>query len=136
MMTTTTMTKRRPLVDLVSDRFITLLDAAGDAAYNRTRTLAQGYGATLQATTTGAVGGRDNVFVMGASAGSGGRRLHDERAEVGSLTPERGVAGSGLLASLHGLGGDDLFNTAIDTGNQGRGAVRQQHAVGDGPLPI
>ena len=40
---------------------------------------------------------------------------------MGSLTAERGVAGSGLLASLYGLGGDDLFNTAIDTGNRAVG---------------
>ena len=31
-----------PLVDLVSGRFITSLEAAGDGAYNRTTTLAQG----------------------------------------------------------------------------------------------
>ncbi len=109
-----------PLVDLVSGRFITLLDAAGDGAYNRTRTLATGYGATVQATATAEVGGRDNVFVMGASADLADVDFTTS-SEVGSLTPERGVAGSGLLASLYGLGGDDLFNTAIDTGNRAVG---------------
>ena len=109
-----------PLVDVVSGRFITLLDAAGDGAYNRTRTLAAGYGATLQATANARVGGRDNVFVMGASADLADVDFTTS-SEVGSLTPERGVAGSGLLASLHGLGGDDLFNTAIDTGNRAVG---------------
>ena len=109
-----------PLVDVLSGRYITLLDAAGDAAYNRSTTLAQGYGATVQATKNAAVGGRDNVLVLGASAD-----LADvdftTTSEVGTLTPERGVAGSGLLASLHGLGGDDLFNTAIDTANRALG---------------
>ena len=109
-----------PLVDVVSGRFITLLDAAGDAAYNRTRTLATGYGATVQATATAEVGGRDNVFVVGASADMADVDFTTS-SEVGSLTPERGVAGSGFLASLHGLGGDDLFNTAIDTGNRALG---------------
>ena len=109
-----------PLVDVVSGRFITLLDAAGDGAYNRSRTLATGYGATVQATATAEVGGRDNVFVMGASADLADVDFTTS-SEVGSLTPERGVAGSGLLASLHGLGGDDIFNTAIDTGNRAVG---------------
>ncbi len=109
-----------PLVDVVSGRFITLLDAAGDGAYNRTRTLATGYGATLQATATTEIGGRDNVFVMGASADLADVDFTTS-SEVGSLTPERGVAGTGLLASLYGLGGDDLFNTAIDTGNRAVG---------------
>ena len=109
-----------PLVDLESGRFITLLDAAGDAAYNRTRTLARGYGATVQATANALVGGRDNVFVIGASADLADVDFTTS-SEVGSLTPERGVTGSSLLASLHGLGGDDLFNTAIDTGNRAVG---------------
>ena len=106
-----------PLVDVLSGRYITRLDAAGDAAYNRSATLAQGYGATVQATANTAAGGRGNVLVLGASAD-----LADvdftTTSEVGTLTAERGVAGSGLLASLHGLGGDDLFNTAIDTANR------------------
>ena len=113
-------TKHRPWSNVLSGRYITLLDAAGDAAYNRSATLAQGYGATVQATANSAVGGRDNVFVMGASAD-----LADvdftATSEVGTLTPERAVAGSGLLVSLDGLGGDDLFNTAIDTANRALG---------------
>ena len=109
-----------PLVDLESGRFITLLDAAGDAAYNRTRTLARGYGATVQATAAAELGGRDNAFVVGASADLADVDFTTS-SEVGSLTPERGVTGSSLLASLHGLGGDDLFNTAIDTGNRALG---------------
>ena len=109
-----------PLVDVVSGRFITLLDAAGDAAFNRTTTLAQGYGATVQATATAEVGDRDNVLVIGASADLADVDFTTV-SEVGTLTPERGVAGSGFLASLDGRGGDDLFNTAIVTANQALG---------------
>ena len=109
-----------PLVDFVSRQFITRLDAAGDAAYNRTTTLAAGYGATVQATANTTIGGRDNVFVTGVSADLADVDFATS-SEVGTLTPERGVAGSGRLASLDGLGGDDLFNTAIDTGNRAVG---------------
>ncbi len=109
-----------PLVDLQSGRFITSLDAAGDAAFNRTTTRAQGYGAALQATATAAVGGRDNVLMIGASADLADVAF-TSLSEIGTLTAERGVAGSGLLAGIHGLGGDDLFNTGIETANQGVG---------------
>ena len=109
-----------PLIDLRSGRFITSLDAAGDAAFNRTTTRAQGYGAALQATAMPPVGGRDNVFMIGVSADLADVGFTSS-SEVGTLTPERGVAGSGLLAGIHGLGGDDLFNTGIETAN---------HAVG------
>ena len=109
-----------PLVDLQSGRFITSLDAAGDAAFNRTTTRAQGYGAALQATATTAVGGRDNVLMLGASADLADVAFASH-SEIGTLTAERGVAGSGLLAGIHGLGGDDLFNTGIETANQGIG---------------
>ena len=105
-----------PLVDLRSGRFLTSLDAAGDAAFNRTTTRAQGYGATLQATATTTVGTRDNVFVMGASADLADVAFGSS-SELGTLTAERGVDGSGLLTSLHGLEGDDLFNTGLETAN-------------------
>ena len=106
-----------PLVDVVTGRFITRLDAAGDGAFNRTETLAAGYGATVQATAAADVGGRENLLVMGASADLADVEFAAS-SEVGSLTHERGVAGSGFLAGLHGRGGDDLFNTAIDTANR------------------
>ena len=105
-----------PLVDLRSGRFLTRLDAAGDAAFNRTTTRAQGYGATLQATATTTVGGRDNVFVLGASADLADVAFGSS-SELGTLTAARGVDGSGLLTSLHGLEGDDLFNTGLETAN-------------------
>ena len=105
-----------PLVDLVSGRFITSLDAAGDGAYNRTTTLAQGYGATVQATATTGAGPRENVFVVGVSADLADVAF-ESSSEPGSLTANRGVLGSGLLTSLYGLGGDDLFNTKLETAN-------------------
>ena len=109
-----------PLVDLVSGRFITSLDAAGDGAYNRTTTLAQGYGATVQATATTGAGARENVFVVGVSADLADVAF-ESSSEPGSLTPDRGVLGSGLLTSLYGLGGDDLFNTKLETANSAFG---------------
>ena len=109
-----------PLVDLRSGRFITSLDAAGDGAYNRTTTLAQGYGATLQATAATTAGTRANVFVAGVSADLADVAFESD-SEPGTLTPERGVAGSGLRTGLHGLGGDDLFNTSLETANSAFG---------------
>ena len=109
-----------PLVDLVSGRFITSLDAAGDGAYNRTTTLAQGYGATVQATATTGAGARENVFVVGVSADLADVAF-ESSSEPGSLTADRGVSGSGLLTSLYGLGGDDLFNTKLETANSAFG---------------
>ena len=109
-----------PLVDLVSGRFITSLDAAGDGAYNRTTTLAQGYGTTVQATATTGAGSRENVFVVGVSADLADVAF-ESSSEPGSLTADRGVLGSGLLTSLYGLGGDDLFNTKLETANSAFG---------------
>ena len=109
-----------PLVDLRSGRFITSLDAAGDGAFNRTVTEARGYGVTLQATATSAVGARDNVFAMGVSADLADVAF-ESSSEVGTLTAERGVDGSGVLTSLYGLGGDDLFNTNLETANSAVG---------------
>ena len=109
-----------PLVDLRSGRFITSLEAAGDAAFNRTTTRARGYGATLQATATTTAGTRDNVFVIGASADRADVAFGSS-SEIGTLTAERGVDGSGLLTGLYGLDGDDLFNTGLETANHAFG---------------
>ena len=102
-----------PLVDPRTGEFITA-EAGGDAAYNRTRTLARGYGATVQATARTRVGERDSVLVVGAFADAADVDF-TSHSEVGRLTPRRGVAGSGLLAGILGLGGDDLFNTDLAT---------------------
>ena len=109
-----------PLVDVVTGRFITADDVAGDAAFNRTSTQTRGYGAAFQATTSTPIGDRENVLVFGAATD-----LADVdftfNSEVGSLTDERGVAGSGLFAGIFGTAPDDLFNTAIATENRGFG---------------
>ena len=108
-----------PLVDPRTGEFITE-EAGGDGAYNRTRTLARGYGGTLQATARTPVGERENVLVMGAFADAADVDF-TSHSEVGRLTPERGVAGSGLRAGIYGLGGDDLFNTDLATGGRALG---------------
>ena len=109
-----------PLVDVATGRFITVDDAAGNAAFNRTNTQTQGYGATLQAATTRAVGDRDNVLLVGAAID-----LADVdftfTSEVGTLTDDRGVAGSGLFVGIFGQAPDDLFNTGLDTENRAFG---------------
>ena len=102
------------LVDVRSGRFITDGDAEGDGTFNRTTTLTEGYGATFQAKADTQMAGRDNVLVVGASAD-----LADvgftSNSEVGTLTPERTVAGSGLFAGIFNESPDDEFNTALDT---------------------
>ncbi|MXY18033.1 MAG: TonB-dependent receptor [Acidobacteria bacterium] len=110
-----------PLVDVNSGRFITEDDTEGNAAYNRTTTRSKGYGATLQTTAATTHGsGRENVLVLGLSAD-----LADvgftSTSEVGTLTPERTVDGSGLLAGLYGQAPDDIFNTGLDTANSAIG---------------
>ena len=110
-----------PLVDLRNGRFITEDDTEGNAANNRTTTRSAGYGATLQATAAAAFGGgRENVLTLGASAD-----LADVgftfTSEVGALTPDRGVTGSGLLAGIYGQAPDDQFNTGLDTANRAFG---------------
>ena len=103
----------RALVDIGTGAFITEADAEGNAAFNRTSTQSQGYGATLQASAT-----RDNnLLVLGASAD-----LADvafvSNSEVGTLTADRSVAGSGLFAGIFGEAPDDLFNTSLATENR------------------
>ena len=109
-----------PLVDVVTGRFITVEDAAGDAAFNRTNTQTQGYGAAFQTATTTAVGDRDNVLLFGAAADLA-KVDFTFNSEVGTLTDDRSVAGSGLFVGIFGQAPDDLFNTAIDTENRAFG---------------
>ena len=109
-----------PLVDVRTSRFITDDDAEGDGAFNRTATRAKGYGAAFQAMVTTDLAARDNVLVLGASAD-----LADIafvfNSEVGTLTPARTVAGSGLFAGIFPEAPDDLLNTDIDTENRAFG---------------
>jgi len=109
-----------PIIDIVTGRFITTDEVAGNAAFNRTSTLSRGYGAALQATSTRSIGDRDNLLLVGTAAD-----LADVdftfNSEVGTLTDERGVTGSGLFVGIFGRAPDDPFNTAIDTVNRAFG---------------
>ncbi len=109
-----------PLVDVVTGRFITTEDAAGDAAFNRTSTQTRGYGAAFQTATTTAVGNRDNVLLFGATADLATVDF-TFNSEVGTLRNDRSVAGSGLFVGIFEHAPDDLFNTAIDTENRAFG---------------
>ena len=110
----------KPVVDVVTGRFITQADAEGDGALNRSLTRSQGYGASLQATAVSRVGERENTFVVGASAD-----LADVdfalNGEVGTLTFDRSVAGSGLFAGIYGETPDDIFSTELKTENRALG---------------
>ena len=111
----------QPLVDARDpSRFITATDALGDGAFNRTDTRAQGYGATVEATATHALGERDNVLILGASSDLADVAF-DSNSEVGTLTPDRTVAGSGLFAGIFGEAPDDRFSTDLDTESRGFG---------------
>ena len=110
----------QPLVELLTGRFISQDDAAGNGALNRTRTGAQGYGGTFQTTANIDLDGRDNVLVLGAS-GDLAEVAFTFNSEVGTLTPERTVDGSGLLVGVFGEAPDDRFNTVIDTRNRAYG---------------
>ena len=109
-----------PLVDVLTERFITQEDTAGDGAFNRSLTRSKGYGATVQVTSTRTLAGRDNVLVLGASADLADVGFASQ-SEIGTLTAERTVHGSGLLAGIHARAPDDEFNTAIDTENRSLG---------------
>jgi iron complex outermembrane receptor protein len=106
-----------PLVDTQSGVFITDADAAGNAAFNRTSTQSQGYGATVQASATG----DHNVLVLGASADLADVAFASN-SEVGTLTEDRSVAGSGLFVGIFGRAPDDQFNTSLVTDNRTLGA--------------
>ena len=110
----------RPLVDVVTGRFIIEGDAAGDGAFNRTETATEGYGGTLQATARGALAERAHVLILGVSADLADVAF-GSNSEVGTLTRERTVAGSGLFAGVLGEAPDDIFNTKIDTENRAAG---------------
>lgn len=109
-----------PLVDVATGRFITTDDATGDGAFNRSDTATEGYGGTLQATARSTLAAREYVFMVGASADLADVAF-GSHSEVGTLTRERSVTGSGLFAGLFGKVPDDIFNTAIDTENRAVG---------------
>ena len=109
-----------PLVDVVTGRFITGDDAKGDAAFNRSTTRSQGYGSLVQLTGTHRPGGRSNTVVLGASVDLADVEFRSN-SEVGTLTRDRRVAGSGLFAGVFQEAPDDLFNTSLQTENRAVG---------------
>jgi outer membrane receptor protein involved in Fe transport len=110
----------QPLVDVVTGRFITVDDAEGDAAFNRTTTSSNGYGATLQATGAMTLDGRENLLIVGVSADLADVAF-GSNSEIGTLTPDRTVTGAGLFTGIFGQAPDDIFNTEIDTENRAFG---------------
>ena len=110
----------QPLADIITGRFITARDAVGDGAFNRTDTATEGYGATLQATARGTLAERDHVFMLGVSADVAAVQF-GMNSEIGTLTPTRTVTGSGLFTGVYGQGGNDVFNTKLETENEAGG---------------
>ena len=109
-----------PLVDARTSQFITEDDAEGNGAFNRTTTRAKGYGVTFQATAANELAGRDNVLTLGVSADLADVAF-TSNSEVGTLTPDRTVAGSGLLTGIFGEAPDDQFNTSLNTDSRAFG---------------
>ena len=109
-----------PLVDVRTGRFITQNDAEGSGAFNRTTTRAQGYGAAFQANANTVISGRENVLTLGASVDLADIAF-GSNSEVGTLTVDRTVAGSGLFAGIFGEAPDDRFNAGLDTENRSVG---------------
>jgi outer membrane receptor protein involved in Fe transport len=81
--------------------------AGGNGAINTTRTRATSLGASVQMTASPHVVDRDNVFVAGASIDASPVAF-SRHAEVGRLTADRGVQGSGIRA------GGDEFHTDME----------------------
>ena len=109
-----------PLVDVVSGRFITNSVAEGDGAFNRTTTRSKGYGSSVQLVGRHRPGSLVSALVLGVSADLADVSFASN-SEVGTLTSDRTVIGSGLLAGVFRAAPDDLFNTALETKNRAVG---------------
>jgi outer membrane receptor protein involved in Fe transport len=108
------------LVDVSSGRFITEDDAEGNGAFNRTATRSKGYGGSIEAVADTRWSARDNSFVVGASINLADVSF-SSNSEVGTLTSDRTVLGSGLYAGIFGEAPDDRFNTALETNDRAIG---------------
>jgi outer membrane receptor protein involved in Fe transport len=86
---------------------IAVPDQPYDGVYNTTSTLADGYGGTLQAGFDGDLLRKPNQFVFGGSY-DGSAVAFQQRAELGRITADRSVAGSGTY-----LAGDE-FRTKLE----------------------
>lgn len=81
--------------------------AGGNGAINTTRTRASAFGASVQVTASPRIARRENVFVAGGSVDAAPVAF-SRHAEVGRLTPDRGVQGSGIRVT------GDEFHTDIE----------------------
>ena len=89
-------------------------------AFNRSTTGSQGYGGLVQLTGTHQLGGHANTLVLGVSIDLADVEFRSN-SEVGTLTRDRTVAGSGLFAGAFQDAPDDLFNTSLETENRAVG---------------
>ena len=104
----------QPIVDRTTGRFVSQAVAAGDGALNRTRTAGTGLGASVQARVTSQWQRRENLFLLGAALDDADVDFSSS-TEVGTLTADRSVAGSGILIGAAGEFPDDEFNTELST---------------------
>jgi iron complex outermembrane receptor protein len=86
-----------------------------DAAFNTTRTVSDGLGASLQFVVQEPVVSRPNHLILGASY-DGSQSAFLQRAEVGWLTPDRSIEGSGSWLS------DPSYHTDLAVRNHALGA--------------
>jgi len=89
-------------------------DTAYDALFNTSDTEALGAGGSLQLLVDRALAGHDNQLLVGASY-DGAAVEFSQRAELGQLTPDRGVSRRGVS-----LGGD-AFRTGVKIRNHHMG---------------
>ncbi len=104
----------QPIVDRTTGQFVSQAVAAGDGALNRTRTAGIGLGASVQARVTSQWRGRDNVFLLGAALDDADVDFSSS-TEVGTLTADRTVAGSGILIGAANQFPNDAFSAALST---------------------
>ena len=112
--------EEHPLVDIRTGEFITENETDGTGAFNRSQTHTTGYGGTIQATARTGENVRTNVLVLGLSADMADVNF-SSNSEIGDLTDQRTVVGSGLFTGLFGTAPDDIFNTALDSNNRSIG---------------
>ncbi len=108
-----------PLIDRTTGAFVPSTAATGDGAFNRTLTDSTGYGGSVQARLAGRWQSRDNVLLLGAALDDTDVNF-SSTTEVGTLTPTRTVAASGLLIGDANRFPDDIYNTGLTTTNRHR----------------
>ena len=113
------------LIDIASGRLLTVGDGEGDGAFNRTRTKTEGYGATVQVTSTADLAELRSHFVLGASLDLADIEFGVTN-ELGSLTAKRTVDGSGFLVGVFGEAPDDEFNTGLEVDTESYGVYASE----------